>query len=186
MDENQIRIILSTIDSCAQEFFRGIFDRTNILTKGTDVINTSKKNIFIIFTGDKHSKTGGHWLTVLLTFPEEKTYFLDSLGANAIDYGAEIGQFVGADYWKLPFRLQGFSSNVCGLWSVYYSYYYSRNILPEIVTEYLDPSGSDNDAILIQWWKSSLGKFITLNESNANNVRRSKSYDNYVKNLKKE
>jgi len=178
-------MILGTIDSCTQEFFRGIFDRNTILSDGADVIDVKKKNIFIIFTGNQHSKEGGHWLTVLLTFPDEKTYFLDSLAGKPIDYGSEIAQFVGADYWKLPFRVQNFSSNVCGLWSVYYCYYYSRNILPETVTNYLEPSGADNDAILIQWWKSSLGKFITLNDNNANNVRRSKSYDKYVKNLKR-
>lgn len=140
-------------DSHAKDKTAGVFPR-DYLTK---IRKRSYPFGVIVNTSKAPDKDGGtHWVAVWLQSGKQAEFF-DSFGKTAIFYGVEIHDFImrmapqcEGKYKENYTQLQHPSSDLCGLFSLYYLYHKCRGFaMRRIIFSFTYPENlKSNDALL--------------------------------------
>ena len=117
-----------------------------------------RKDRFVISNTDTSGGSGKHW--VVLYFPERGPYeFFDSLGNSPEYYGVGFETFLDKKYLMCTTQLQQSTSNVCGLYCVYYVLKRCKgNTLRDIVKEFNALNKNENDRLIVSKLKTMLTK----------------------------
>ena len=140
-------------DAHAKDKTAGVFPR--------DYLSKIRKRALpfgvIINTSKASERDGGtHWVAAWIQSNREAEFF-DSFGKTAIFYGVEIYDFIlrmspdcEGKYKENYVQLQHPSSDLCGLFSLYYLYYKCRGVaIRKIVFNFTYPKNlKSNDALL--------------------------------------
>ena len=113
-----------------------------------DALRVSK-GTFVISNTDKNKGPGKH--LVVFYFPKRGRYkFLDSLGRRPEEYGVDFEKIFNKKYIMNDKQLQHNTSNLCGLYCIYYIMKRSRgNSLKKIVSEFNPRRKKQNDHLLL-------------------------------------
>ena len=118
----------------------------------------SRKDRFVISNTDTSGGPGKHW--VVLYFPEQGPHeFFDSLGNSPNYYGVGFEKFLDKKYLMCTTQLQQTTSNVCGLYCVYYVLKRCQgNTMRDIVKEFNVLNKNENDRFIVSELKKMLTK----------------------------
>jgi len=176
MEARHIRAILSAADKMTKPLFRGIFTADELKN-----MKKKKNSIYVIFSGAKGGGLG-HWMSIQID-ENDQIYFLDSLSGNPENYSEKLSNFLGNDYWCLPFRLQSSLSSYCGMFVCFFAYFMARKVYPpKLVHLFVENNSLQNDCFIRHWWRCRYSRIISLNRSPiATREQRSVSYETYLK-----
>ena len=149
MNNREIDAVLSTC-ALTKPYYRGSYSSNEL---AHNHLLSNSWNIFIINTTKDSSKVG-HWL--LAFFKHHICTFVDSFGFPVSHYSADIIEFVCKNSTIVHCsnkQLQQNSSQVCGIYVIFFSIYLSTNVpLPAIVGWFSDNKRL-NDKSLHIWLK---------------------------------
>ena len=115
-----------------------------------------RKGRFFISNTDTSRGPGKHW--VAFYFPKRGPYeYFDSLGNSPNYYGVGFEKILNKKYLMSTGHLQQSTSNVCGLYCVYYVIKrYQGNTLKDIIKEFDLCNKKQNDRLIVYKLKKML------------------------------
>ena len=97
-------------------------------------VTKSRPCVIILNTIKKNAKEGlmGHWISIYINYGNLTLGYFDSYNLEPELYSRGMSKFLRDKPWslyKLSYRIQGISSLVCGVYTMYYVYLLSRHSL---------------------------------------------------------
>ena len=137
-------------DTVIGSLFRGLYP-SDMLDTAADYIDYNKKNCFII-----HSN--GHFTAIFIDMQNKKLLsFCDSMAKQPKTYGEEVVEFIDysmSKYSEVPFRLQSYSSDLCGVYVVFMLRKLCEDIPLKQAVKMFEPNQyKTNDKIVLSWMK---------------------------------
>jgi len=135
-----------------QSIFRGVFNALTLFTKAPMYINMSAKNIIVFNSAS--DEPGEHWL--LLLVDGQAGFFGDSLDRLPSFYSQQLEDFILQycyQYSTMEFAVQNPSSNLCGLYCLYWATAYANDELREAIKQLTPVNRNANDEFVLKWFK---------------------------------
>ena len=137
--------------------FLGVFSLDQFLN--LEIHDDNRKRFLLVVNEQPSWKEGSHWLLVFKN--KDNVYFIDSLGRTPSYYGLHdrICNLGDNMIFINNTPLQCYNSSTCGAYSIYFSYYFQREVAFDEILNDFSLHRENNDAIVLKFLREKFNLF---------------------------